>query len=177
MTDFVTSDLHLGHEKCITEFKRPDGTRLRDFKDVEEMNEEIIGNINKTVSNLDRLFILGDCVINKKWIPKLELIECKNRILVGGNHDQHYELLVPHFKKILGCMEYSDCILTHIPVAESQFSRFKKNIHGHLHGNHQMTVGYDKRGTMMAIKDTRYVNVCVEQTNFTPVNLKELCNA
>lgn len=177
MTDFICSDLHLGHEKCITEFKRPDGSRLRDFKDVEEMNETIINNINKTVSDSDRLFVLGDCVINKKWIPLLAEIKCKNSILVGGNHDQHYDLLKPHFKKIVGCIEYSDCILTHIPVHTSQMSRFKKNIHGHLHGNHVMKIGHDKRKTMMAIRDERYINVCVEQTNFTPVPLKDLCNA
>jgi calcineurin-like phosphoesterase family protein len=50
------------------------------------MNETIIRNINNTVSEKDRLFIAGDVVINKKFIPLMAEIKCENRINIMGNH-------------------------------------------------------------------------------------------
>jgi calcineurin-like phosphoesterase family protein len=174
MIDWGISDLHLGHTNCITKFTRADGTPLRDFKDVEEMNKTIIDNINRVVGKDDRLFILGDVVINKKFIPLLDEINCKNLILLGGNHDRHYELLQPHFKEIHGCLEYRNCILTHIPVHPSQKYRFKANLHGHLHANNIMLPPITSSEKVIIYPDPWYVNLSVEQINYTPINLQEL---
>ena len=62
-------------------------------------------------------------------------------------------------------------MLTHRPLASNELfdplstapvrsGSVDINIHGHLH---------DRR-----MSDRRYVNVCVEQTNYTPVDLHEL---
>lgn len=57
-------------------------------------------------------------------------------------------------------LEIQKYILTHIPVHMDQFTRFKGNIHGHLH---------TKR-----IDDPRYFCVSAEQVNLTPVPISEV---
>lgn len=177
MTDFVFSDLHLGHAKTVEVFTRPDGSRLREFPDVDTMNKTIIKNINDTVGVKDRLFILGDVVINKKFIPLLEEVNCTNRILVGGNHDVAYEELQKHFGKIYGCLEHDNCILTHIPIHPSQKYRFKNNIHGHIHfgqiGSNEW-VSSNEGYKQKFIPDEFYVNVSVEMVDYTPVELRSI---
>ena len=51
-------------------------------------------------------------------------------------------------------------MLTHIPIHPGQLNRFDANIHGHIH---------DRK-----IDDKRYVNVSVEQINYTPISLDEV---
>ncbi len=46
--------------------------------------------------------------------------------------------------------------MTHIPIHEASKSRFAANIHGHLHTN--------------VINDPWYINVSVEQIDFTPIS-------
>jgi calcineurin-like phosphoesterase family protein len=177
VTDFTFSDLHLGHAKTLELFTRPDGSPLRDFPDVDTMNNTIINNINKTVGVKDRLIVVGDVVINKKFLPLSDGINCTNRILIGGNHDNVYEELQKYFGKIYGCLEYDNCILTHIPIHPSQKYRFKNNIHGHLHfgqvGSNEFVSsneGYKEK----FIPDSFYVNVSVEMVNYTPVELRSI---
>jgi calcineurin-like phosphoesterase family protein len=180
MVNWVISDLHLGHKSCIEKFVRPDGTPLRDFKDIDEMNKTILDRINATVAENDRLYILGDVVINSKFLPLMDEINCKKRVLVGGNHDGDYEKLQKYFTRIHGCLEYNGCILTHIPVHPMQKERFKFNLHGHLHfGQVTMEVrewegpgkGWSQPITQV---DPFYKNVSVEMVNYTPVSLDEL---
>lgn len=77
---YFTSDLHLGHKNVIPYCFRP-------YKNIEEMNEEIIKLINSTCSENDELWILGDVSLNKKYALALpKLVKCK-LILVSGNHD------------------------------------------------------------------------------------------
>lgn len=181
MTDYIWSDLHFGHTKAWKEFTLPDGSPMRPFTSDEEMNDALVNNCNKLVKEDDRLFILGDVVINKKHIHNMERINCRRRILVGGNHDVHYDLLAPHFTKILGAVEHRGAILTHIPVHTAQLKRYKFNIHGHLHQHRvQHTVqewGYPRFGDedgewiYREEDDPKYFNVSVEQLNFTPILL------
>ena len=162
MTDYAASDLHFGHSNTIVKFKRPDGSPLRDFSSVEEMNETIINNWNNTVGKNDRVFLLGDVVINKKYIPLLGQLN-GTIFLVMGNHDNHPNDLYTAYgnvKRLCGSMEYADMILTHIPVHTAQFERFLGNVHGHLHWN--------------SLPDPRYYNVSVERINYTPVKLDDI---
>ena len=59
-------------------------------------------------------------------------------------------------------------IFTHIPVHPDSKARFKANVHGHLHSN---KVRFDNgKGEI----DNFYINVSVEQINFTPIHYDEL---
>lgn len=54
---FFTSDTHFGHANIIRFCKRP-------FENVEEMNEALIENWNKVVSDDDTVFHLGEYTID-----------------------------------------------------------------------------------------------------------------
>lgn len=160
-TTFFISDTHFGH-KNIIKFTDDDGKIIRPFDTVDDMNEHMIECWNKTVSHSDKVIHCGDVAFGQQ---ALALCRRLNGIkyLVLGNHDSmamnEYAKI---FVKIFG-VKYigrDDAICTHIPVSESNFRRFKLNIHGHMH-HHKMA-------------DNRYVNVSVEQINYTPISLDEI---
>lgn len=171
-TIFFISDLHLGHANILG-FKKPNGEPLRvgtdgwEFANIEEHDDFIIANINATVRPADRLILVGDCVMNKRYLHKLSRINGK-KTLVMGNHDpQDITLYAGLVDKIAGALPISDYIVTHIPVHERQVAeRFAANIHGHLHG-HPVLTRFDT-------VDRRYFNVSVESLNYTPISLEEI---
>lgn len=56
---FVTSDHHFSHKDFIT-FTNDDGELIRKFDSVEEMDELMIENWNRVVSENDKVYHLGD---------------------------------------------------------------------------------------------------------------------
>jgi calcineurin-like phosphoesterase family protein len=147
---WLISDLHLGHTNALN-FKRADGKPLRPFASVEEMDETIIDNWNKVVGTNDKVCVLGDVVINKKNLYKLDRLKGK-KALVMGNHDQlSIEDMSKYFYKVYGAKEHDTCIFTHIPVHTNQLYRFSANIHGHSHSNYTLLDNGER--------DWRYFNV------------------
>ena len=168
---YVISDLHLGHENCITKFKRPDGTPLRNFKDVEEMNETIINNINSVVRPQDSLYILGDCVINKKFLPLLARLNGHKR-LIHGNHDiEPTKEFLKYFEEIYGVRTFAhDLIMSHIPIHRESMARWNVNLHGHLHFGEVM---YKREHNGVSVPDPMYLNMSVEMLDYKPISLEE----
>lgn len=81
-TCWVTSDLHFGHKNIIRYSKRP-------FKDVEDMNEQLIQRWNDRVSPDDIVFNLGDFAFLKpEQIAKILSRLNGKQYFVMGNHDQ-----------------------------------------------------------------------------------------
>ncbi len=68
---YFISDPHFGHYNIIT-FKDDEGNLTRPFKSIEEMDELIIENCNKLVRPCDKLYILGDCAMNRRCLPTLD---------------------------------------------------------------------------------------------------------
>lgn len=152
---FFIADLHLGHQRMVT----PDehGYRLRPFETVEEMNETLIHRWNACVGPKDKVYVLGDLMMNKRYHT---LLNCLNgtKELVAGNHDEDAtQVYLQYFTKVRGAHSYrKQLILTHIPVHPAQLEeRWLANIHGHLHS--------------ARVADPRYVCVSAEQTGFAPV--------
>lgn len=170
MTDFLIADLHLGHEKACTTFKRADGSPLRPFINAQEMDETIVARWNERVRPQDKVYVLGDVVIARKHMDTLGRLQGKLR-LVRGNHDIFpIKEYMKYFGEVYACRVLSDMILTHIPLhPESVTERFSTNVHGHLHSNEVTVVNqHNKR-----VPDSRYLCVSVEHTNFAPVSLEE----
>lgn len=163
MNHFFISDTHFGHTNAWQKFKLEDGvTPLRPFSSTEEMDETMVKNWNSVVKPEDRVYHLGDVVINKKCLPILSRLNGHKR-LVMGNHDIFpVETYLQYFEKVKAYAVWKDLsfIGSHVPVHPNQLYRFGVNVHGHLHGN--------------TMKDARYVSVCVEQVNYTPVALEDL---
>jgi calcineurin-like phosphoesterase family protein len=151
---FVTSDTHFGHANIIKYAGRP-------FDSVEEMDEALVENWNSVVKQGDKVYHLGDVTMNSKSLDILNRLNGR-KVLIKGNHDiQKLKFYTPHFYDIRGCHELGKFILTHIPVAISQKLRYSSgNIHGHLHEK--------------SMEDPWYINVSVEQTNYTPISFDEI---
>lgn len=79
---FLIGDCHYGHRNIIKYCNRP-------FKDVEDMNEQLIKNWNSVVGKNDIVYVVGDFAL----CGKQKIIEIGQRLngrkrLVLGNHDQ-----------------------------------------------------------------------------------------
>lgn len=159
---FLVSDTHFGHDN-ICRFLRTDGTKLRPWDSATEMDKVLINNWNSVVGPQDKVYHLGDVFINRKFRFILDHLN-GTKVLIKGNHDIFdLENYTPYFKDIRAYHKLDKCILSHIPIHPQQLGRFKGNIHGHLH-EHIVT---DSQGN----PDTRYMTVCVEHINYTPVEL------
>lgn len=152
---FVISDTHFGHKK-ICEFEQ----EHRKFSSVEEHDEELVYRWNHTVKPKDTVWHLGDVLFGLDAFETLKRLN-GNKKLVLGNHD-HYPIAkyAEHFSTILGSVKMRECVFTHIPVHVCQFSRFKANVHGHLHSR--------------KLDDDRYINVSAEHTNLAPALLDKV---
>ena len=175
---FLISDTHFGHEKTCTVFKREDGSPLRPFSCAEEMDEEMVKRWNERVRPNDKVYHLGDVVINRKYLHILSRLN-GDKVLIRGNHDIFkLEDYTPYFRDVRGYDIKNGMILSHIPVHVESLGRFGVNIHGHLHANRVKRMrGVDvKTGEVLYSDeiDPRYHNVCVENTDYAPISLEEV---
>ena len=159
---WVVSDTHFGHAGVCRFTHMDTGVKIRPWTDPNEMDEDMVRMWNELVAPNDRVYHLGDVVINRRCLPTLDRLNGK-KVLIRGNHDIFkLEEYARYFEDIRGCKVLSKegIIMTHIPVHTSQLERWKANVHGHLHSN--------------VLDDLRYINVCVEQTGFKPILLDEI---
>ena len=169
---FYISDTHLGHKNCIEFDKRP-------FESVEEMDQTIIDNWNRKVTDEDTVYILGDFIYRSGRSFDWYLKQLKGKkILVSGNHDWQLledEKTKPYFEHIGNLVEIDDgdkqIVLCHFPLAEWNGSRRKWNttyhIYGHIHGDRGNSYWY------MACEERAFNAGCMIN-NYEPVTFDEL---
>ena len=161
---FLVSDTHFGHAG-VCRFLRDDGTKLRPWDSPEEMDEYMVEAWNKKVRPNDKVYHLGDVVINRRALKILALLN-GDKVLIRGNHDIFRDTEYRnYFREIRAYHVMNGMILSHIPIHSDSLGRFGTNIHGHLHSNRVMKDG---------VVDTRYHCVCVEQTDFAPILFEDV---
>ena len=175
---WIVSDTHFGHAG-VCRFLREDGTKLRPWDDPEEMDEAMVRAWNERVRPTDKVYHLGDVVINRRALKTLSRLN-GDKVLIRGNHDifpdNEYR---EYFRELRAYHVMNGMILSHIPVHEASLGRFGTNIHGHLHASRvKRARGVNaKTGTVLygADNDVRYHCVCVEQTpDFAPILLDDV---
>lgn len=156
---WVIADPHFGHRN-ICSFTNYDGTKVRPWDNVDDMDEALVANWNERVGDRDRIYVLGDVVMHHRHLPIFDRLKGR-KVLVRGNHDlAKLSQYARYFDDVRGIVVKRGFVLTHVPVHPDCLTRWGINIHGHLHGN--------------KIDDPRYVCVSVEQTNFAPVDLNDI---
>ena len=185
---FLVSDTHFGHAG-VCRFTRNDGcTPLRPWDDPAEMDEAMVKAWNERVRPNDKVYHLGDVVINRRALTTLSRLN-GDKILIRGNHDIFKdEDYTPYFRSLRAYHVMNGMILSHIPIHEESLGRFGVNIHGHTHANRVMrTVDRGEFNNddiynqgrwvpnMVREIDTRYHCVCVEQTpDFAPILFEDV---
>lgn len=170
---WLVSDTHFGHAG-VCRFLAPDGvTKLRPWDNPEEMDEFMVKAWNERVRPTDKVYHLGDCVINRRCLPTLARLN-GDKVLIRGNHDifrdDEYRR---YFRELRAYHVMNGCILSHIPIHVESLGRFGVNIHGHLHANRVMMTARFTHAEKQII-DPRYHSVCVEQTDFAPILLEDV---
>jgi len=162
---FLVSDTHFGH-KGVCHFTRSDGvTKLRPFDNPDEMDEFMVKAWNERVGPKDKVYHLGDVVINRRALPTLARLN-GDKVLIRGNHDIFPDMEYrEYFRELRAYHVVEGMIFSHIPIHEESLGRFGVNVHGHLHANRVMKDG---------VVDARYHNVCVETTDFAPILFEDV---
>jgi calcineurin-like phosphoesterase family protein len=174
---YLTSDTHFGHTG-VCHFTNKDGSKMRPWTDPDEMDEEMVKRWNETVRPNDKVYHLGDVVMNRKSLKIMSRLN-GDKVLIRGNHDifkdEDYR---EHFRELRAYHVMNGMILSHIPLHPESLGRFGTNIHGHLHSNRVMKTvetlhEFTTRGSRQYI-DTRYQCVCVEQTDYRPILFEDV---
>lgn len=167
---YYIGDPHLGHAAIIRLCSRP-------FQTVEEMDETIIENWNRRVTNGDTVFVLGDLMFRNKKSPAEYLSRLKgHKILILGNHDASWiwqEGARKYLDTDISMMELVDhnrkVVLCHYPMLTWPNVRSGAYmVYGHLHGHREQDpcVRYGLTPRML--------NSCVEVNGYQPVTLDEM---
>ena len=152
---WFTSDTHYAHNNIcrgVTNWKHDDQEILnkatRDFPDLEAMNSALITNINDCVGAEDWLIHCGDWSFD--GVDKIQefrdQINCKNIVLILGNHDHHIQnnkndvrklfTHVAHYEEmnITRTSDKQKLVLCHYPIVSWNNMRVGAfMIHGHQH--------------------------------------------
>lgn len=181
---FFVSDHHFGHSNILT-FKDNEGNLIRPgFDSIEEHDEFIIQQHNKIVGDTDRVYLMGDLVINKKFLHLTERLKGR-KVLLMGNHDifgaKEYLKYVEDVRAYKVFSKHG-IICSHIPLSDNIFPRWKLNVHGHLHSflvttDTRLRVVSENSISFEIVKDAdpRYLNVSLEQLpEYYPKSLDEV---
>lgn len=160
---FVTSDQHFGHANILN-FKDKEGNRIRPHWDnVEDMDNDLVERYNSVVKPGDKVYFLGDIAMKRIYIPTVGRLN-GDKVLIKGNHDNaELKDYTKYFRDIRACHVLNHIIMTHIPLHPNAKNSYIANVHGHLHQNLMIEPGRQW-----------YINVSVEQTNFTPIAFDEI---
>ena len=163
---WVISDTHFGHSNILT-FKDKEGGPVRSFSCVEEMNDTIIQKWNSVVKQGDKVYHLGDVFFGPKEDFKLlwPRLNGSKRLVVGNHDDIKFLSSGGFFKKISMWRVFTEfgIILSHTPQHQSALTGRRQgliNVHGHIHEKES--------------PEGPYKCVCVEHTEYYPVNLEDL---
>jgi calcineurin-like phosphoesterase family protein len=147
------SDQHFGHNNIIKYCDRP-------FRDIQDMQEQLIANYNSVVKPGDVVFWVGDVTFTEPSLMNEIMSELPGyNILVLGNHDIHHGGVKNlDFDEIHKVFSLHNFVVSHHPWHDVPKGYF--HIHGHTH-NHKTS-------------HPRHINVCVENTNYTPRNFTSI---
>lgn len=152
MDIFVTADLHFGHKNIIKHCNRP-------FSSIQEMDNILISNWNKTVKTKDLVYIVGDFAWKTpdEYLKKL----AGKKILIKGNHDYKFKKYYPLFEEthniLIRKINKQKVVFCHYKlVSWPGKNRGSYHCYGHSHGKLK--------------KELNCCDIGVDSWNFTPVS-------
>lgn len=162
MTIFFTSDTHFFHKRVIEYSNRP-------FRDVFDMNSQLIVNWNNVVKPNDVIYHLGDFGFahTEKLEQVLRQLNGKKHLILGNHDKQMTKGNIPsYFEEITRYKEIyvrnKVCVvLCHYPFGSWNKAHYGSFcLHGHSHGRYK-AIG-------------KIHDVGVDVNNYTPVSYDEI---
>lgn len=163
---FYISDTHFSHSG-VCKFEN-NGVKDRPWDDPLEMDEALIKNWNSVVKPHDKVIVCGDVAMKKQYIQVIGRCNGKKKLLLGNHDIFDLREYTPYFYEIAAYRvdNKNKFIAAHIPIHPASLSRWDFMVHGHLH-THNVLLDDGRI-------DPRYVSVCVEKINFTPIEQSEV---
>lgn len=154
LMDYFISDTHFNHEN-ILKYERTE------FTHIEDHNKFILEILQKTLTQNDTLYHLGDFgTVTNEIVSEWNKIKGK-KIIILGNHDKSSSKLKDLFDEIHKepIFYTKRILLSHesLPVTEETL-----NVHGHLHG--------------AKLNKPNYFNISFAVNNYKLTNKKEIEN-
>lgn len=168
---FYIADTHFGHCNILWLSNRP-------FNTIEQMNNKIIDNWNKKVTDNDDVYILGDFSYKgNNPIDILKKLKGKKHLIVG-NHDSKLLKNIDfrnQFVEITNMKTVNDngihIVCCHYPMVEwDGYYRGTLHFYGHIHNN----IGNETFKYISNVKNA--YNVGVDIIGFEPRTLREIVN-
>lgn len=168
---YFTADTHFNHAKIIEHAHRS-------FRNVDEMNEQIIENWNRVVQPDDQVYHLGDVSWSSRTKTVPLIYRLKGRIfLIRGNHDQdvikkdcrerfewikdYWHLKVEDPEALNG--KTQSIILFHYPILSWNHKNHGAwHLFGHCHGN------------LVADKNAKRHDVGLDNNGMCPVSYEKI---
>ena len=173
---YFTADNHFCHGNII-------GSCCRPFKDVSEMNKEMIKRWNGYTTDRDEIYMLGDFLYKGTAREANNILsQLKGRkYLIRGNHDKYLDN--PEFRqeafewiKDYYVLKYNgiEFVLFHYPILQWNKSRYGSiHLYGHVHNSGE---AYPEFGEKLKVLGKNAVNVGVDVNNFYLVSVKQIIN-
>ncbi len=165
---FIISDTHFGHANTFLKFKLDDGTPMRPFSSVDQMDEHMIERWNSVVRPQDKVYHLGDVIFGRP--ERLDVIMKRlnghKRLVIGNHDDMNTQVYLKYFDRVISSRRLDSMLFTHIPIQQDSIGgKLIGNVHGHIHNN--------THRTPKALPCPPYLNVSVEVIDYTPVSLED----
>lgn len=160
MKMFVTSDQHFWHSNILN-FESGGDLIRPGFQNGEHMNDYMVEQWNSVVGPNDKVYQLGDfTMLTSSWALDIRWRLNGEIVLIKGNHDKaKLSQYAERFKDVrsehrLRTKDGTPVILTHRPILLPDDPTIF-NVHGHTH--------------QWESPNPHHVNVCVEKTDYRPV--------
>ena len=177
---WLTADTHFEQDEVLDFFDVDSGSkepmRGRHFDTMTEMGERVAEEWSRVIKPGDSLWHLGDFVENSekgwKWVDETlpKILKGVTTTILLGNHDNGVNLaksgLFDNIEGDIDARAEFGFYATHEPLHIDCLWHWERteapatNIHGHKHC-------FDDLGPL-------WFNVCVEKTDYAPVNLEDL---
>lgn len=160
MPVYVTADLHLGHQACLSYCSRP-------FRSIAEHDRALVDRWNNRITDADDVYVLGDFALglSARELRRVFAELRGRKHLIVGNHDCRKTIDLPWASPprdiVRVTLEKTQLFMSHYPC------RSWPGMHGgtlHLYGH-----------THGAIHDTRHsCDVGVDRWAYRPITLAEI---
>lgn len=161
---WFTSDTHFTDTKAWD--RKYDPITLSEFKSMEERDAVIIERWNKVVKPGDKVYHAGDVGFDREELERiLPILNGKKRLILG-NHDplERFPALRENFKKTFLFRDFGVFVVSHMPMMPSLLKSHQICVHGHTH----------RQIHRQSPQCVRYLNICTENTNYTPIHFETI---